>query len=401
MKNALLTILILIVAIGLAAILILTRPEPEEKAAERPITSIEVITVQPETIQLILQSQGTVLPQTESDLAIEVSGRIIEVADNFRPGASIRKGDVLLKIDPADYKAALAARTADLAQAQLVLAQEKALAEQAEADWKSLGSGKPSDLTLHKPQLAQAKALVASAQAMLERAQRDLAHTQVTAPYDGRVLTKSVDLGQYVMANPTGSAARIYATDTAEVRLPLTNHEAQFLDDPEQHPAPVHLSADTREWSGTLTRIEGTIDTSSRLLYAVAEIQSPFNGPNALRRGRFVHAEIEGRTLPDAYSIPRYALRGSNTVYVLTDNSSLQERTVHIVKSDAKHVIIDEGLQAGDQVATSPIAYYIENMPVQVIGEDANSNRTPSRSPIAPTEPVAASNERAPRTTEK
>lgn len=369
MKHLFLVFVILAVASGLTAILVLTQPEPEQKAPERARASVEVLTVQPESVALTVQSQGTVLPKTESDLAIEVSGRIIEVADNFRPGASIRKGDVLFKIDPADYKAAVAARAAELASAQLALAQEAALAEQAAADWKALGTGKPSDLTLRKPQLAQAQALVESALANLARAERDLSRTQVTAPYDGRVLTQSVDLGQYVMANPAGSAARIFATDRAEVRLPISEREAGYLNNPESTPSPVILKSGNRQWSGTLVRLEATIDPSSRLLYAVAEVEAPFSGPDAMRRGLFVDALIEGRTMGNVYSIPRYALRGSNTVYVLSESNTLMERAVSIVKSDAQTVIIGKGLEPGDQVATSPIAYYVENMPIEVIAE--------------------------------
>jgi hypothetical protein len=70
------------------------------------------------------------------------------------------------------------------------------------------------------------------------------------------------------------------------------------------------------------------------------------------------------------YSLPRYALRGSDTVYVLTSENTLQTRTIGIVKSDAKQVIINSGLEPGDRVATSPIAYYIEGMPVEIIDQE-------------------------------
>ena len=65
--------------------------------------------------------------------------------------------------------------------------------------------------------------------------------------------------------------------------------------------------------------------------------------------------------------IPRLALRGSDTVYVLTENNTLQRRLVGVVKSSTKSVIIDRGLEPGDRVATSPIAYFVENMPVTPI----------------------------------
>ncbi len=367
MKKFPLPLLILAGAALIAGMLIIFQPQAEKSDAARPLANVEVLTVYPENIQLRVTSQGTALPLTESDLAIEVSGRVIAVADNFRPGGYFQKGDVLLEIDPLDYRAALAARAAELAQAKLALAQEKALAEQAKADWESIGKGRASPLTLRQPQLEYAQAVVASARAAHERASADLAKTRVRAPYDGRVLEKNIDLGQLASPNSMSPAARLYATAAAEVRLPITEREAGLLQDPKQHRARVTLSHASRKWTGTLSRIEATIDTNSRLLYAVAEIPKPFNGPEPLRRGLFLDAVIEGRSLPAAYRIPRLALRGSNTVYVLSEENTLQTREVRIVKRDPNSVIIDAGLQAGDSVAVSPIAYYVENMPVNIL----------------------------------
>ncbi|WP_269522828.1 efflux RND transporter periplasmic adaptor subunit [Coraliomargarita parva] len=366
--RTILPLFILAAALLATAALIHFKPEAKVATPQRPVTTIEVLTVEPATVQLTVSSQGTVLPRTETNLVVEVSGQIIEVADNFRAGGRFTVGDVLLRIDPADYKAAVAARAADLANAELALAQEKALGEQALADWKALGKGTPSDLTLRKPQLAQAQALADSAEAALERARRDLDRTELKAPYGGRVLSKSVDLGQYVIANPANPIATIFATDIAEIRLPITEHEASFLQDPEQAPATVHLSAGTRQWTGRLVRLEASLDTGSRLLSAIVEVNDAFaNTEQTMRRGLFVDAVIEGRTINQAYELPRYALRGSDTVYVLTDEATLVTHTVEIVKSDINRIVVQDGLNPGDQVATSPIAYYVENMPVRVL----------------------------------
>lgn len=365
-------LLIVSAAIGITVALYMLRPEPTEVAPERPATSIEVMTVQPESVRLSVKSQGTVLPKIESELAVEVSGRIIELSPDFRAGSRFEKGDLLFRVDASDYEAAVAARAAELATAELQLAREEALAEQAAADWTALGEGEPSALTLHKPQLAQAKAQIKSAEAALKRAERDLERTKIRAPYDGRVLTKSVDLGQYVVANPVNPVASIYATGTAEVRLPLAQAEADFLRDPTQTASTVTIFASgntgRREWPARFVRFEGTVDPSSRLIYAVAEIEAPFE--NGLRRGMFVEAEIEGRRLEEVYLLPRYALRGSESVYLVTPEKTLVTRSVEVVKTDQNQAIISSGLEPGDQVATSPIAYFVAQMPVEIITND-------------------------------
>lgn len=349
------------------ALLMLLKPKPTEATPERPPTKIEVMEARAETVRITVRSQGTVLPKIESELAVEVTGRIIEMAPNFRAGGSFSEGDVLFRIDPADYEAAAAARAADLASAKLTLAQEKALSEQAAADWEALGEGEPSALTLRKPQLEQAKALIKSAEAALKKAKRDLERTEIKAPFDGLVLSKNVDLGQYVVANPGSPVARIYSTGLAEVRLPLTQEEANYLGTPTESGSPVWLIAGSHEWTGRFARFEATIDPASRLIYAVAEIEDPFE--KGMRRGLFVEAEIEGAEYEDLYVLPRYALRGSNTVYVVTADRTLITREVEILKTDVEQAILSGGLEAGEKVATSPIAYFVENMPIEVIAE--------------------------------
>ena len=371
----LLPLIILLVAAAITALLTILTPEAEEVAPERPVTQVETLTVVPETLQLRVRSQGTVLPRTETDLVAEVSGRIIEVSDAFRAGGFFEAGAVLLRIDPSDYRAALAARKAERAEARLALAEEEARAAQAREDWEAIGEGEASPLTLREPQLARARAAVASAEAAVQQAERDLERTEIRAPYAGRVLRVEADLGQFVAASPTAPLARIFATDEAEVRLPLTRREVGYIDRPDSGQAPVKLFRNNRSdgqvWDGRLDRIEATMDPDSRLLFAVARIPDPFRekpgGRPALRRGEFLEADIEGRTVPGAFALPRYALRGSETVYIMTPADTLVTRRVSILKSDPGRIVVTGGLEAGERVVTSPIAYFVENMPAENI----------------------------------
>jgi hypothetical protein len=79
----------------------------------------------------------------------------------------------------------------------------------------------------------------------------------------------------------------------------------------------------------------------------------------------------------DAYVLPSYALRGSDTVYLLTETGTLETRQVTILKSDADQVVIIGGLAPGERVAVSPIAYYVNNMPVEVIDSPLSSALRP------------------------
>ena len=158
--------------------------------------------------------------------------------------------------------------------------------------------------------------------------------------------------------------------------LPVSVEEALHLEQPDPDKGNITLYRDTPQgrihWQARLARTEATIDPSSRLLHVIAELDDPFglssgSGSMPLKRGIFVLAEIKGRTLETVYSLPRYALRGSDSLYIVTPDNTLVRRTVEIIKSDAKSVIIGDGLSPGEKVAASPIAYFSENMPVQVI----------------------------------
>ena len=175
---------------------------------------------------------------------------------------------------------------AGVAQAEQALVREKAEGEIARQDWEELGSGDPSALTLRKPQLQQAQATLLAAKAELQQANLQLKRTAVQAPFDGRVITKNSDLGQFVA--PGARLGRIFSTDIAEVRLALTDSDLAKLDLPlayvadSRDTAPdVKLSAiiagQNRVWQGKIMRTDSTYDTQTRAMYAIAEVVAPYS----------------------------------------------------------------------------------------------------------------------------
>jgi multidrug efflux pump subunit AcrA (membrane-fusion protein) len=171
-------------------VLVATKPVAERRTPPEPVIKVETQELQLRPFTVVLDSQGAVSARTESTLIPQVSGEVMRVADNFREGGFFDEGDILLEIDPSDYKTALTIAQANLAEAQVRLAEEEAQTSQAQRDWDRLGEGDiPTDLVLRVPQLALARASVAAAEARVEEARRNLERTRITAPYDGRVLS--------------------------------------------------------------------------------------------------------------------------------------------------------------------------------------------------------------------
>ena len=353
-----LPVAVMLVGLLVSGAMFTLKPEAPTQTPVTVIPQVRVVEVKMIDLPLIVRSQGTVKPRTESQLVPEVTGRIIEVSPSFVAGGFFEAGDVLLRIDSHDYEQVIVQREAEITAAQLRIAEEEAEKELAQWGWDRIGTGEARSLTMREPQIASAKASLAAAQASLKTARRNLARTQVRAPYAGRVRDKSVDRGQFVtMGAPV---ARIYAVDVAEIRLPLPDNELAHLDLPLNYrgdAGPIrgprvrlraNFAGQVYEWQGQIVRTEGEIDTRTRMVHVVAEVNNPYGrgaDPNRppLAAGMFVEAEIEGRIAEQVAALPRAALRGNNQVLVVDNDERLQHRDVTLLRTTPTHIIVDRG----------------------------------------------------------
>jgi RND family efflux transporter MFP subunit len=380
-----LPILIVVVAAAAATALVLSKPKTEKREPEAIAPAVRVHTVELADRQLTVVSQGTVSPRTQSVLVSEVAGRVIEVSPSFVPGGFFEAGELLVRIDPHDYRQAMIGAQAREAQARLRLAQSEAEARLAREEWNELGSGDPDPLTLFEPQLAEAEAALAAALAGVEQAQTNLERTAVRAPYPGRVQAKHVDRGQVVA--PGTPLATIYAVDLAEVRLPLPDDELAFVDLPlgyrgesGANPGPktilrAEFAGGIHEWNGRIVRTEGVIDPLSRMIHTVAQVEDPYGrgepGRPPLAVGMFVEAEIVGRLVEGVAVIPRAAFRPDGRVLIVDAEDRLRFREVRVLRAQKENVIVEAGLADGERVCTTPLSAVIEGMKVVVREDDA------------------------------
>ena len=387
----LLQILIPVVAVALGAGLMIyfirTAPEPRQRPSFTTTPDVVVRSLKPESYAVMLDSQGTVQARTTSTLIPEVRGRILRVTPNFREGAFFEEGDILLEIDPSDYQTELIVAEANLAQAQLRFAEEKERADQAKLDWERLNPGQEAgQLTLRVPQLKQAEANLASAQARVNTANRNLERTTIKAPYAGRILTKNVDVGQYV--SPGNQLARIYAVDFAEVRLPLTATQFAYLDlpsvyrgeNPTFREGPLvtlssRVAGQSYNWRGRVVRAEGSVDTRSRQIFVVAQVRNPYGrDPNfpdrpPLKVGAYVEAEIQGKTLEDVFVVPRKLLRENDFLLMVDKENYLERKSVQLAWQTDDVIVVNGGVAAGDLLCLTEVPFALEGWPVNPSAE--------------------------------
>jgi len=370
-------------AMALAAMIILA-PQPERANAEPRPVAVFAAAVENTNVTLTVTTQGEVRPLTQITLVPQVSGRIVYVNPNFIEGGFFEAGETLIQIDDADYRLAVTRAQAQVAQAQQALIREEAEADLAAREWAEIGEGEASALTLRAPQLAQVRASLASANAQLQEARLGLGRTRISAPFDGRVRTKSADVGQFV--SPGAPLGEVFGTAAVQIRLPLTDNELSMLNIPvafqssEDNPGPLVrvsavLAGQYREWEAQLVRTDSSIDTQTRVLYAIALVDDPYGaaaevGGSPLPVGLFVDAEIQGRVVANAFVLPRSSLRGSDTVYIAQEGGTLGVRNVSVITSDPNRLVVSGGVTAADLVITSPIRAASEGMRIRTFDQD-------------------------------
>lgn len=356
------------VAVVVTVAIINSKPPVAKKEPVSIVRQVQAIAFNQQTASFPLLSQGVVLPLTRISFLSEVAGRVLEVSPKWGDGGFFKKGDVLLRIEDHAYKSQLAKAEAQLAQAKSTLTQEQAQAYVAKKNWEA--SNRAGDdpagrsLALREPQLATAKSQLAAAEVDVATARIMLAKTTVTAPFDGVVSKKLVDVGQVV---GTGQQlADFYGTAKAEIRVPLTQAQQMYLSLP-----PLVKDADikvdvlyktaggTHQYQGLLRRTSAVLDEATRVLHGIVEVDDPYgvkaSSQPVLPLGAFVEISINSDEQANVMPLPQRLLRPGNRIWVADKDDRLQLREVELLPSRGEVIYVSGGLQAEDRIITSSI----------------------------------------------
>lgn len=384
-----LPIAVLLLTAGLVTGMMFLRPEPASQQPEVVPTPVDFMTAEAATTVLKVHSQGTVSPLLEATVAAEVGGRILESSPNLKAGRFVEENEILVRIDPTDYQAAVAEAEAALRSARTALIQTEADAEQAIADLREVGVANPSPLARREPQLEQARLRVKSAEASLELARKNLERTEIRSPFEGQIVEAFVDLGD-TLPNRGSPVATVQGTRFSEVRLALSREDLRHLSlpdtpseiaEPASSKPPVEIQLgrepDTVSREGWIDRLEGTVDPTTRLRYAVARVEDPLDktggGDQALPTGSFVRATIMGKEIPNAFRLPIVALVGKDRIRVVNDQNQLIEKEITILQRNGQDMVVTAGVEDGDRICLTPLEIFVPNMPVRLIGNGSTA----------------------------
>ncbi len=366
-------------AIAGATLIVMTSARLQPSQPDPVAPTVRVLKAEPQVVVMTVSAQGTVAPRTETALVPEVSGNVVWISPNLVAGGYFEAGEPLLRIDNRDYVAAVERARASVnrsAAEQEFAAFELQRLEELES--RQLISRSDVEAGMRAARVADAT--LDDARVALEQAERDLARTEIVAPFVGFVRNEQTDVGQFISRG--ASIANIYAADYVEVRLPIADQQLAYLDLPltqrgelDDTTAPtVTLSAnfagDNYEWSGRIVRTEAEIDSRSRMIQAVARVSADEltgSGPEGVPPpvGLFVNAEITGRSADDIVVIPRSAIRNANQVLIVDADNRLRYRTVELLRVYREDAFISAGVEKGEQICVSPLQVVVDGMLVQ------------------------------------
>lgn len=381
---------LVVLALGLGAswLLLSTAPQQEQRQPPDEPPVVDVVPVAVETHEVRAEAFGTVLPARDVTLAPQVSGRLVEVAASLEPGGAVRAGELLARVDPADYELDVTRAEAELEQARADLEIERGRRLVAEREWERFGAelgilGEEADrarsraLALREPQLRRAEALVGVAENRLAMARLALERTALRAPFDAVVLDDSAEVGRYVAAGDpvvhlagTGqfwvqaslSAGRAAAVESSPTRTVRVVRDAGFG------------APEVRE--GRLLRVLPSLDTEGRMARVLVAVDDPLSlgeaaGLPRLPLESYVRVELSAGSLTDVVRVPREALRENEQVWLVDGEGRLRVRDVAVVWRGADEVFVRGELGAGERLVTSYLSDPLPGMELAVRGARA------------------------------
>ncbi len=388
------TLAILCAGVGGYVALQVLKPRPAVRAPVKQLPLVRAAPVEFREGALTVTGNGLVKPRTEVVVAAEVSGRVTFVSPALVTGGSFARGDVLVRLDPEPFKAALEQAAADRQSAQASLGLAEQLLKRTE---ELIAKGFLSRQTLDEriANRDQARAALARSEALERQRHLDLERAVVKAPFKGRVLSEKVGLGETVQ--PGKELARIYSDDALEIAVSLTDRDVALIADPWRTPdveknqgggkggraaasVIVEHGSVRYRWPARVDRVEASVDSATRTFNVVVRVDDPDTrgtpvpgsggGGPPLLVGMYATVEIAGRDQGRYAVVPRRALRDGGVVWLLDGTDTVAITPVRVLSESKDNVVISsDRLPSGARVITSELKVVTEGMSVRLVDE--------------------------------
>ena len=437
LKRKLLIVPAVLIGVIIIVVLVKNRAQPEKIALDEVSRAVRVIQVPRLDVIPTVKGTGNVKPSKVWNGVAQVSGIVVETHPRLKNGSIIRADELIVKIDPTDYKIAITQAETNIEAIRAQLAEQKLQKKNDETSLKieqkalkiskgelkrkrdllQNGTISRSDvekeernvltqtqsvqslnnkLNLYEVSRRKLRADLERLQSQLASAKLDLDRTTILMPFTGRIAQSNVELKQFirlgevlVIADGISKAeisvqvpmARVSSLMHSEKVVDFFNTEISDLGKVLGITARVMLKSGeaTTEWEARVARISDTLDPRTRTVGIIIEVDKPYENVQPgirppMLKGAFMNVELRGRPLPNSLVIPRAALHDKQ-VYLVNNDSRLETRTVEVARADQSFVIIKSGLSEGDRIVVSDIVPAIDGMLLEAIEDKVTLSR--------------------------
>ena len=347
----------------------------QQPAAVRPPTPVSVVDIQPQTTPAVFEYTGKTASSRQVEIRARVEGYLDKIA--YDEGSLVKTGQLLFRLDPAQFKAALASAKAELAQRQalltnadLILKRVRPLAKQNALSQQDLDNAIANQLS--------AKAQMEAAKAQVEQAQLNLGYTTIRSPLTGVAGSSNFREGSLITPGANSLLTTIVQLDPMWINFGVGENEmlkfreqvkSGELTKPDVKKLEVEVlltDGTVYPYKGRITYLDPVVNADTGTFNMRVEVKNP-NG--ALRPGQFVRVRIQGVVRPNAIMVPQQAIMqgpSGKFVYVVDADNTAQPRPVQVGDWYGDQWLIDSGLKGGDRVVVNGAARLQPGAPVQI-----------------------------------
>ena len=340
-------------------------------AAQQARPAVDVI--QPEITEqaFTLDLTGTVTLHGKVTVTSQAAGRIVEIAPEFKNGGTVPAGTVMVRIDPteAELRLAVAENRVREAQAELDFAQANLAAPLGDNSRDDPGRAE-REQQIRQAAADRSEAALQRAIATMELRQLELSWTEVSLPFDSRVITTDVEVGAFVGPQDiVGMAAVlgvVYRTEALQARVPINETDLASLEPVVGRSAIIRTSS--QSYQATVERISSVIAPKSRLATLFLRFSDGANADSLPLPGSFAHVAISGPLHENVFVLPEATMQDHDIVWIVKDGAL--EAFVPRILGKAGNGVIVEAFDSFDGVIIGGVPWAREGMVVDV--NDAN-----------------------------
>ena len=295
------------------------RGAASSQASETALPTVRVIRPTPTQQSLTVELTGSVTLEQKASVASEVGGRVVWVSPRFSSGGSLAADEVFIRIDPTRFELEVEAAEMAVQEAEAQIWVEKARGEENSRQFALDHPGvEASEWIRRLPRIAEAEAALKKAQAELKLAERRLEHTSISLPWDGRVMTSDVEVGELV--GPVDLVGRtalgvVYRPEALQVDVPIQPRELGHLSPVIGRTAQV--TGAMGSWRARVVRVSSLVAPRTRLANVFLKFPENARASSLPVPGTFVEVSIKGPTLRDVFLLPESVVQESDSVWVV------------------------------------------------------------------------------------